>query len=336
MQIITLLPDALKEIDILKKINHKNVVNLKEIIENDETEKIYLIMEYAKKGSLMSYNEKTKQFFINKNYSKENVDNYSEEDLRRIVKDLASGLSYLHNVGIIHRDLKPENILIDEENCCKISDFNVSSVIINGEDKFTKTEGTICFYAPECCKGKSESFAGKPIDVWALGVCLYISTFKVLPFASKDNNMYEIISQINAFETLKLPSTREISAGLTDLLNKIFNKDPEKRITAEQILQHPWILEQTTKIQEKEEKSVHKEDKCSQKEEKEKSFFACVGTNNKKLTEKQAKEKSANIINLNGNKEVNSANQTIPINSSISSSKSGQKPSNTINVKKIK
>ena len=139
MQISNLLQDALKEIDILKKINHKNIVNLKEILENTETEKIYLstcffniiVMQYAKKGSIMNYNEKTKEFTINKYFLKQNKTDYTEEELQLFIKDIAMGLSYciyltyfiVHSNGIVHRDLKPDNILIDENNTCKISNI---------------------------------------------------------------------------------------------------------------------------------------------------------------------------------------------------------------------
>lgn len=121
-----------------------------------------------------------------------------------IVKEV---FNLVQSKGVVHRDLKPENILIDEQNCCKISnltfklgDFNVSSYLEGAKDEFTKTEGTIYFYAPECCQGKSAPFAAKPVDIWALGVSLFIMTYRALPYNSKDNNIYEIINMISSGE----------------------------------------------------------------------------------------------------------------------------------------
>jgi len=197
-------------------------------------------MEYAKKNCLMTYNESKKVFLINKEFLNDNKKDYSEDELRSFIRDIASGLSYLHSIGIVHRDLKPENILIDENNNCKITDFNVASLITN-DDSFVKTEGTIAFYAPECCKGNSESFMAKPVDVWALGVSIFIMVYKVLPYQTKiDNNVYELIQLISKGINDYQPN-KTVSKELKNLLIKILEKEPSKRITAKDILDHPFF-----------------------------------------------------------------------------------------------
>ena len=149
--ISSMLENALKEIAILKKCHHRNIIKLYEILHDDEKEKLYLILEYCPKGTLMLYDEETETFEINKNYyihkdfynnlSNENtemiekekekikIENYSEDEIRHFLREIIKGLSYLHHNGIIHRDIKPDNILISNSNTIKITDFNVSSLL---------------------------------------------------------------------------------------------------------------------------------------------------------------------------------------------------------------
>lgn len=87
----------------------------------------------------------------------------------------------MHERNVVHRDIKSDNILIDLNGEAKFTDFSISS-LIEKEDKFSKTEGNLYFYPPELCTGKEKMFAAKPIDVWALGVNLFICIFHRLPF----------------------------------------------------------------------------------------------------------------------------------------------------------
>ena len=100
----------------------------------------------------------------------------------------------------MHRDIKPQNILITKDNKAKLADFGVSQLFENGNDKVSKTEGTYHFMAPECCDRISifynllasvDSFSGRALDVWALGVTLYCMIYNNLPFF--DENEYGII-----------------------------------------------------------------------------------------------------------------------------------------------
>lgn len=111
---------------------------------------------------------------------------FSEEEIKRIMRDCLVGLDYLHTEKkIVHRDLKPANILIDNCGQAKIADFgSAESFLI--EDTMTDTQGTYNFLAPETLDGSS--YSGCKADIWALGVTLYCLVFNVLPFESSDND----------------------------------------------------------------------------------------------------------------------------------------------------
>ena len=144
--VTNLLKDALKEIAILKKLDHPNIIKLYEILHNYQKQKIYLILEYADYGDIVDYDEESEIFSINKHmeeryaqdklgYNQKNgIDNkiyYEEDDIRHFCKHILLGLDYLHKNGIIHHDIKPNNILLCKKKICKITDFNFSSILDN-------------------------------------------------------------------------------------------------------------------------------------------------------------------------------------------------------------
>ena len=161
--VTNLLKDALKEIAILKKLNHPNIIKLYEILHSYQKEKIYLIMEYAEYGDIVEYNERDGIFSINQHISeiynatkdKEKSFNdlkyYKEEDIRSFCKYILLGLDYLHKNGIIHHDIKPNNILLCKKGICKITDFNFSSILdnLNVDNIGKNVDSADNFMAPE-------------------------------------------------------------------------------------------------------------------------------------------------------------------------------------------
>lgn len=255
--ITNLLKDALKEIAILKKLNHPNIIKLYEILHNYQKQKIYLIMEYADYGDIMNYNEDTETFSINKHVSEmynQNVEEhrgegtptekkvyYEEDDLRMFSKDILLGLDYLHKNGIIHHDIKPNNILLCKKKICKITDFNFSAILDNlSEDKIESTgESSTNFRAPETInlnpdEKPKETYEGKPLDMWAFGVTLYILTYLKFPFDS-DKGVLELCRLIKE-EKVKFPIEPWYSRKIKFLIKQCLEKDPKKRKAADEIM----------------------------------------------------------------------------------------------------
>ena len=220
------------EILILKQLNHYNIVKLYSIIENEE--RIYLIQEYIKGEELTS--------FINRKEKPEVREKMVCEYFRQII----SAIEYLHSLGIAHRDLKPENILINTNKNIKLLDFGLGKIFNKGE--LLKTQCGSPYYAsPEMIKGKK--YNGINSDIWSLGIILYLMLFKELPFTDSDlNRLYKKI--LEGKYQIPEDQINLVSNDAIDLVQKILETNPKKRIKIKGIKSHKWFNKFTSELYE--------------------------------------------------------------------------------------
>ncbi|RJE23273.1 serine threonine-protein kinase Chk2 [Aspergillus sclerotialis] len=225
-----------QEIALLMGVNHPNLLCLKDTF--DETDGVYLVLELAPEGEL-----------FNLIVSRQKL---SENETRHIFLELLEGLKYLHDRGIVHRDIKPENILvIDKKLNVKLGDFGLAKII--GEDSFTTTLcGTPNYVAPEILQESHRRKYTKAVDIWSLGVVLYICLCGFPPFSDElytRENPYTLAQQIK-MGRFDYPSPYWDSVGdpALDLIDRMLTVDVDKRITVDECLQHPWLTEKYPSI----------------------------------------------------------------------------------------
>ena len=206
-----------RELSILRKMNHFNIIKLYSIIETETI--IYLIQEYSEGKELSNYIQ---------NHSK-----LDEKEACKFFQQIISGIEYIHKMGIAHRDLKPENILLTRANDIKIIDFGLSNIYSEGQ--MLKTSCGSPYYAPpEMLQGKP--YKGLYSDIYTCGIILYYMLSKKLPF--NENNNQELYKKIIAGE-FNMP--KNISKEAQDLLKKIIKVNPEERIKINDMKKHPWF-----------------------------------------------------------------------------------------------
>ena len=242
-----MIEDAINEIKTYKALpcEHPNILSLYQIINDKEKDKTYLIMELAEKGAIVTMDEKTGVFTLNKNYDNEK---YDEKLMKSWIKDIASGIKFLHDNNIAHCDIKSDNIVLDKDGRCKLGDFGNSLRINEGDnDNFLRTQGNIYFFPPELVDEREKdkkSIDYRPVDIWTLGVSIYTCIYKSLPFVPEvRDNIVELFKTIDKADFDYNKNGITISDEMKTLLKHILEKDPEKRFTADDILNYPWLNE---------------------------------------------------------------------------------------------
>ena len=216
----------LDEIDNLMLLNHPNILKLYEYY-YDEKENLYIITEYIRGDELFNKIQENGAF--------------SEEDSAIIIKSVFQAITYCHSRGIIHRDLKPENILVPsgktkiDYTLLKIIDFG-ASVLKKDDGKISFRFGTPYYIAPEVLL---ESYNEK-CDVWSIGVILYLLLLGQAPFDGDDDDIIcqKIVQEEIDYENSKI---KALSPEAVDFMKKLLEKDPEKRISSSQALEHEWL-----------------------------------------------------------------------------------------------
>ena len=214
--------EVLNEINILKKIDHKNIIKIFEFYIDENN--YYLVTEYCKGGELFALLRKTK---------------LTEIQVAYIMFQLFSAINYCHKMKIIHRDLKPENILITKNNKgfirIKICDFGTSQIFQKGEVQYSIV-GSLLYLAPEIFE-KKYNFK---CDLWSCGVIMYLLLTTRFPFFG-DNNKDKIDSIL--YKEYNTKYLEKFSENTKDLLRKLLEKEPKLRINAEIAISHKFFDE---------------------------------------------------------------------------------------------
>jgi len=219
-----------REIDIMARVQHRNVLRLFEIF--DTAQQLSLVMELVNGGELF--------------YKIVDKGSYSEMEAMDIVRQLAEGVDYLHNQGIAHRDLKPENLLCSElpdgKVVIKIADFGLSKAF-SGESALETSCGTPDYAAPEVLR--MDGAYDKSVDLWSIGVITYVLLCGFPPFYGKSQaQLFEKI--LNADFEFPEPEWTQISAEAKDFINHLLVLDVKQRYNTKQCLEHPWLKALTT------------------------------------------------------------------------------------------
>jgi len=215
------LPRIRLEIAAMKVLCHQNICKLLQVLENDT--KIFMVLEYCPGGELFDY-------IVDR-------DRLCESESRRFFRQIVAAVAYIHESGYAHRDLKPENILIDEDQQLKLIDFGLCAKPRGGMDSVLETCcGSPAYAAPELVTGKN--YLGSEADIWSMGVLLYALQCGFLPF--DDENISALYRKIQAGLYEKPPW---LTQGSLQLLDQMLQTDPKKRITVNQLLQHPWLMD---------------------------------------------------------------------------------------------
>lgn len=211
--------NMMREIEILKKIDHPHIVKLFETV--DSSKHFHLIMEYVPGVSLYTH-------------LKSKPNNCLEEnEAKRIFKQILSAIEYCHSRNIAHRDIKLDNILLDVKNNVKIIDFGFST--LNSDDEKTRIFcGTPSYMAPEIV-GRKDYYSIQA-DIWALGILLYVMIVGKMPFkAYNDKELYRRIEK----RMFTLPAGGNES--LKELINLMLELNPRKRPSVKALIENEWV-----------------------------------------------------------------------------------------------
>lgn len=218
---------VLREVLISSLTSHENIVRLLDFLYNEYY--YFMIFESVNGNQLLD-------LISNKGA-------LSERKAKKYFKQILSAVNYLHDNSIVHRDLKIENILVDKNDNIKIIDFGLSN-FYDKKELLNTFCGSLYFAAPELLTGTE--YCGPEVDIWALGVILFVLVCGKVPFDDKDLKTLH-----KKIKSAKLHFNKDLSKDLINLLNKIIVNNPKQRMSMEEILNNPWISKSNSIIYEK-------------------------------------------------------------------------------------
>lgn len=210
-----------REIAVMKLLEHENIVRLYDVWENRN--ELYLIMEYVDGGELFHYVEQRRGL--------------AEDEAIIIFRQIVSALLYCHRLHICHRDLKPENILLNLQSLqVKLIDFGMAALQPEGRLLSTPC-GSPHYAAPEVVS--SRPYDGKQADVWSCGVILYVMLTGMTPYNYGQEGDIRVLFRDISKARYYMPP--DLSMEAKDLIKRIFMPDPRRRITMDDIFDHPLV-----------------------------------------------------------------------------------------------
>eukprot|EP00741_Cyanophora_paradoxa_P021449 tig00021352_g20706.t1 len=215
------VPQVMKEIKNMSSLCHPNIVELKDVVFDDSH--LYVVLERVQGMEL---------------YEKVASSRALDEDTaRNYFRQIVAGVEYCHKRRICHRDLKLENVMIEPSTgLLKLIDFGFSRHL--SQDSVLQTmAGTNMYMAPEIFSGKQ--YQGEPVDVWALGVILYVMLVGQYPFGNPSMNWSVLMRRVTKADFSPIPN--RVSREAADLIRKILTVDVKERLTLDTIKQHAWF-----------------------------------------------------------------------------------------------
>uniref|UniRef100_A0A6I8S5J4 calcium/calmodulin-dependent protein kinase n=1 Tax=Xenopus tropicalis TaxID=8364 RepID=A0A6I8S5J4_XENTR len=218
-----------REARICRLLKHPNIVRLHDSISEEGFH--YLIFDLVTGGELF-------EDIVAREY-------YSEADASHCIQQILEAVLHCHQMGVVHRDLKPENLLLASKckgAAVKLADFGLAIEVQGDQQAWFGFAGTPGYLSPEVLR--KEAY-GKPVDIWACGVILYILLVGYPPFWDEDQ--HKLYQQIKAGAyDFPSPEWDTVTPEAKNLINQMLTINPAKRITAHEALKHPWVCQRST------------------------------------------------------------------------------------------
>lgn len=215
----------MEELKILAQLSHENVMAGREYFE--EGGKIFLIVELVRGQAMLE--------------ALWERGSYTEDDSRSVARQLLEAINHMHRVGVAHRDLKLENIMLRSESDCTslcIVDFGLAKQLTRSKPYFTDSCGTLSYAAPEILK--IDSRFGTAVDVWSTGVILFMLLSGAPAFP--DTDLVELGRRVvRGGYSFSDPAWDLVSSDAIDFVKTLLTMDPDRRPSAAEALQHPWL-----------------------------------------------------------------------------------------------
>nr|QHR97362.1 calcium/calmodulin-dependent protein kinase type II subunit alpha isoform D3 [Laodelphax striatellus] len=215
-----------REARICRKLQHPNIVRLHDSIQEENFH--YLVFDLVTGGELF-------EDIVAREF-------YSEADASHCIQQILESVNHCHTNGVVHRDLKPENLLLASKAkgaAVKLADFGLAIEVQGEQHAWFGFAGTPGYLSPEVLK--KEPY-GKPVDIWACGVILYILLVGYPPFWDEDQHRLYAQIKAGAYD-YPSPEWDTVTPEAKNLINQMLTVNPSKRITASEALKHPWICQ---------------------------------------------------------------------------------------------